>query len=495
MKSLIIGIDGGTQRIFEAFDMPFVHGLLRDGVSKQMNEDLFSRGWAEIVNGKTAEHTRAFYMGPKMDGSHSFSISYKTKESEEYGITPIWRVAEVAGARVGIMNVPTTSPAQPVNGFMVGSGGGGLNKVEGLPASLVYPDEVKAYLEKNDYIVDIRLTTSGITNIEELFEKLILKESRRAKLYVELCKKHNIDFGLIVDRATTIVQYLCMSEIETYIAMQSMPEVAGANQVKDPSEDDLIKLLKKFYRALDDNLRLICESLSPEYLLITADHSTVPYKYKGNMNAFLEETGFLQRPPAGATSFVQALRKLVRRMVPSQYAASLKKKMPSNVVGLVEQVDWKHTKAFGNDYIDGIYINDSRFSGVVRDSDFGSVMDELIDAFNSHPVAIEYGVGVRPYRSEFEGARFQSHLPDLILDKTDELHIVGKGQFIYNNANYGPIPDIGTISDDMFSGQKGRHPIFLMNQNLAGLMEEGDPSNLTLAYSLIQRVFGENSGR
>jgi len=280
-----------------------------------------------------------------------------------------------------------------------------------------------------------------------------------------------------------------MSEIETYIAMQSMPEVASSNQRADPEEGHLICLLQKFYRALDQNLKYMCESLEPEYLLLTADHSTVPYKYKGNMNAFLEEAGFLQRPAEGAASFIQPLRKFFRQLVPAKYTSSIKKKMPQNFVGLVDQVDWSRTLAFGNDYIDGIYINDSRFSGPVKDSDVEGVMSQIIQVFNAHPVARQYGITVKPYRSELAGSRFQEHLPDLILEKPDELHVVGAGEFIYHNPNYGPVPAIDTIKDDMFSGQKGRDPIFLMNDKLAQLVAEGDPSNLTLAYLLTERVF------
>lgn len=489
MKLLIIGIDGGTKRIFEAFDMPFVHNLLKDGVSRRMNEDLFSRGWAEIVNGKTAEHTRAFYMAPKMDGSHAFSISYNTSESEKYGCLPIWRVAENAGSSVGIMNVPTTSPACVVDGFMVGSGGGGLNKVIGLPDSLVYPKEVKQFLEDNEYVVDIRITTSGIEEIEELFEKLINKERVRAKLYVDLCQKYDIDFGFLVDRATTIVQYLCMSEIETYIAMKSMPEVSGRTQDKDPSSSKIFELLEGFYRELDNNIRLVYESLNAENFLLTADHSTVPYKLKGNMSAFLEEEGFLVRPHGAKKTAVQVMKKWIRVSLPSAYTSKIKRKIPQDLVSLVDGVDWSRTRAFGHDYIDGIYVNDSRFKGPVKDGDVTELVSSIAGAFNSHPVAKDYGLYLEPYRSKHSQARFKDHLPDLILNKTDELHIVNRGAFIYHNPNYGPIPEIKEIRDDMFTGQKGRDPIFLMNTNLAKLVNEGDPNNLTLAYKLTERVF------
>jgi hypothetical protein len=69
--------------------------------------------------------------------------------------------------------------------------------------------------------------------------------------------------------------------------------------------------------------------------------------------------------------------------------------------------------------------------------------------------------------------------------------VVGKGEFIYQNENYGPVPDITTITDDMYSGQKGRDPVFIINDRLADLVKEEDPSNLTLAYTLAERVFND----
>jgi hypothetical protein len=389
------------------------------------------------------------------------------------------------------MNIPTSSPAQAVNGFMVGSGGGGVNKVEGLPDSLVYPEEVKDFLEENDYIVDIRLTTSGIETIEELFQQLALKERTRAETYVELCRRYKIDFGFVVDRATTIVQYLCMSEIETYIAMKSMPEIASANSGQDPISDGLLELLEDFYRGLDNNIKFICDSLNPEHLILTADHSTVPYKYKANMNKFLEEASFLVRPSDRGQGILQRCRKMAQKHLPARIKQRFKAKMPQKVIGMVQQIDWQKTVAFGYDYIDGIYINDTRFNGPVLDEDRDEVISKIQIEFNKHPMAIEYGVTIQPYRSVLSDSRFERHLPDLILDKTDELHVVGKGEFIYQNENYGPVPDITTITDDMYSGQKGRDPVFIINDRLADLVKEEDPSNLTLAYTLAERVFND----
>jgi len=486
MKALVFGIDGGTERILKGFDMPFTHRLFDQGVLRPMREDLFSRGWAEMVNGQTAEHTRAFYMAPVMDGGPEFSVSYTCAESEKNaGCTPIWRMVESTGVKAGIMNVPTSSPAQKLDGFMVGSAGGGISKVEGLPESLAKPEAVRKFLEENGYIVDIRITTSGITELVELFEKLKEKERTRTRLYIDLCKAHGIGFGFLVDRATTIVQYLCMSEIEAYLAGKSMPEIASSGAAD--THDAIFDLLEDFYRELDRNIEMLVTELAPEHFLMTADHNTVPYKFKGNMNAFLEDAGFLQKPKVAATGIVSRLRKWAVDHLPPQVRLKLKQSLPQ---GIVSQVDRKVSKAFGNDYVDGLYINDARFGGPVTESERAQVIADIQKAFIAYPAAKEHGMSLKLYRDTFEGVKYQDHLPDLILGEFDELHMVGKGDFIYRNPNYGPVPPLSEIEEDMFSGQKGSHPLFFMNQKLAALVQEDDPDNLTLVYRLMERVFG-----
>lgn len=61
MKMLVIGIDGGDKRIIDAMDMPFLQSLLSERVCLKVEEDLWSRGWAEIlsgVHGRGASHFR-----------------------------------------------------------------------------------------------------------------------------------------------------------------------------------------------------------------------------------------------------------------------------------------------------------------------------------------------------------------------------------------------------------------------------------------------------
>jgi len=427
-------------------------------------------------------------MGPLMDGTHSFSIKYKTKEAESVGYPPIWKIAEAAGDSVGIMNIPTTSPVQKVNGFMIGSGGGGMNKVAGIPDSLVYPPEAKQVLEQLNYIVDIRLTTSGIDDIATLFEKLTLKERLRAKAYVKLAKQHGIQFGFLVDRATTIVQYLCMSEIETRILKHSMGEqFAESNN----GTDEIHNLLAAFYKSMDENIKHIFEELQPKNWIVTADHSTVPYKFKGNMSPFLEKHGFLKR--SSGASPLKAVKKTLLKILPDSLLTKVRKSVPKKVVNLAHDTDWSRSKAFGHNYISGIYVNDKRFSGPVDSSAVDALVDEICQKFNDEEFSSEYSVTAKPYRRDFAYAKYVDHLPDIILEKPDELHIVGHGETIRNNPNYGPIPALSEVKEDMFTGQKGRKPVFMISPGLGQFVQADDRKDLTLVYKLAERLYGSEA--
>ena len=79
MKMLIVGIDGGDLEIMKHFDMPFVHKFLEENTNIELEEDLFNRGWAEILTGKEGADTRAFYMSPILDGSIVFLQSFRCR--------------------------------------------------------------------------------------------------------------------------------------------------------------------------------------------------------------------------------------------------------------------------------------------------------------------------------------------------------------------------------------------------------------------------------
>jgi len=488
MKELIIGIDGGDQRILEAFDMPFVHSLLKDGYCQKLEEDIFSRGWAEIMTGEHASKTGAFYMHPQLDDTRDFTIAFSMSQVEQFDdVTPIWDLINKAGLKAGIMNVPTSTPApKHVNGFVIGSGGGGLNKVQGVPETLCSSVEVKKFLDVIGYIVDLRLTSSGITETDELFQRLDEMEKKRAEAYVELAAKDGCDVGFFCNRGTTIVQYIFMSEIEAYIASKEMGDELHA-RFRD--ENPMHQLLEAHYKNLDECIRNLVENLKPEHLILTADHGTVPYKHRACVRPFLEENGYFIKRQQAKKSLRRRLSSLYTSIFGNKAKAKLAKKLPASVGKLVSNVDWSKTKAFGNRYINGIYLNDARFRGPVKPQEFEGLVKEICDRFNASKDAQSYGLEARAYRSEYIEERYSDGMPDVIIEGLNGLFFDTDGPaLVYLNKNYGPVPDLSQVKEDMFTGQKSIHPLFCTDKKTAELIEEGDPNDLRLVYKLTERI-------
>jgi len=214
MKQLVIGIDGGDERILEYFDMPFYRKILGESKSFEMNEDRWSRGWAEMYTGMHARETNAFYEMPLLDGTIKFTRKFSWKEATKNpSVKFLWEVLDEANIRSVFMNIPTTFPAPKLkNGVIIAGAGGGLNNLFSIPEGLCSEKEIENLLNELNYVVDLRYKTSGITDLALLFEKLDEMMLKRAECFVEVCKKQDAEFGFLAFRATTIVQYLALSE-------------------------------------------------------------------------------------------------------------------------------------------------------------------------------------------------------------------------------------------------------------------------------------------
>jgi len=265
MKLLIIGIDGGDSRIFNSLEMPFFKNLIGGMESLHIEEDLWSRGWVEILSGKTGMDTGAFYEKPMLDGSLNFtqkfnSLSYlKTK-----GIIPLWSLINSHSKTVGFMNIPTTSPAQKVDGFIIGGAGGGISSSEkyGIPLGLCYPQNIEYDLKKNKYIMDTRFKASNIKNMDKWFSTLNEMQKNRTNSFISLVNNNKIDIGFIAYMSTQREQYLAMSEIESLMK----------HGVRNKHQ----KKIKELYMQLDDCIKKLILEIKPERIMFVSDHGSNP---------------------------------------------------------------------------------------------------------------------------------------------------------------------------------------------------------------------------
>lgn len=492
MKVLIVGIDGGDSRIIKGMDMPFLQKLANEGSERVLREDLYSRGWSEIISGCQAPDAKNMYMWPKLDGSHDFSFSYNTEDLKTNpGVVPMWDMVAEMGYTMGIMNVPTTAPACPVNGFMVSGGGGGLDSaISGIPEALVYPKELKTDLDNEKYILDLRLGPSGIEDWDTFMDQLDSILEMRASSFLKCVERKPVDVGFVCFRVTTDIQYLAMTEIEAILAHRSMPEVAGRNSHEEAEYSDIQQRIINHYKLLDKQIERIFKKLEPEHFVVTSDHGASSYKFDVCIDSLLEEHGYLVSK-SGHTDIRGLVRKFIHNYIPRNLIKSVKEKTPQKIVRMVFRFDPKKTRAFGYTYMNGVYINDSkRFNGPVSDQhELDRLVDEIIEIINkderSRPVALE----ARAYRRHYFDSPFYDYLPDIQILHNGECFFRLGNSFISRNKKYAPISkDLSKIRGDMNSGQKSPYPLFIVDHKTAKQISDINTNDLRLVFQTVKTI-------
>jgi predicted AlkP superfamily phosphohydrolase/phosphomutase len=492
MKLLVIGIDGGTKRIFDYMPMPFTHSLFSRASSKVLKEDLISRGWAEILTGKHASETGGFYLKPVCNKTYRFDQSYGMKDmTAAPEVDALWSRLNKKGVRVGISNVPTTGPAPEVDGFVIAGGGGGMKAGKGISPSSVYPPEDLPILINNDYVFDIRLPRN-VRSFASFADSLTEAQEVQKNTFIAMSEKHKPGFGFHCFRITTELQYLALSEIDLYIE-RVIDQKGNTNEVMP--QNLVQSKVVEHYIHMDNCIRDIFESLKPEHYLFIADHSTKPLRYEVDIDVLLERFGLLTHMGSieeysyRTTLFTKKAMNRFRKKFnlkgswrPHRFPFTRFNKLSTEAFGT-----FFDTGNFG-----GIFINDEeRFGGPVRSkSKINSLVKEICVAINTSQEAAEWNLHARPYRSNFKNSKYQCFMPDIKIEKPDELYFTcRKGKFIVPNNNYGPVPENISGIRYPFTGVKGSDPLFVYSNSLQHLIEDGDPADLRLAYLLIDRYF------
>jgi predicted AlkP superfamily phosphohydrolase/phosphomutase len=491
MKLLIIGIDGGTKEIIEGMPMPFTQSLLRDSYSKEIDEDLLSRGWAEILTGEHASSNKAFYLMPFADGSYDFSGSYSKRDMVSASShKPLWQVLSDLNVLSGIVNVPTTGPAEKINGFMVAGGGGGIQAKDGIPDGMVYPPEYKKKLEEKGYVFDVRLP-GGESTVSGFLKKIKEAERIQRETFVELSKLNNPDFGFHCFRITTEVQYLARYEIEKCIEgiLQAKKEVA-----EFVPDTDVQRNVIEHYRCLDDSIKSIFEELKPDNYILVGDHATELLQYEGNIDVWLSRNGFMVKM-SKMKIFVGKLSRFIYRKICAFTSRQITPKS-SLVRAPITKFSKNQTLAFGTFYdtgnFAGIYINDrGRFGGpVISNQESEEIVNAICEKFNADPAAARYGLEAKPYRKLFQGSDYQHLMPDIRIHKPDSIYFSSRNwDFIRINPNLKKLEEDISGVRYPHSGAKGSSPLLSMSKGLRKFIYNDDPKDLRLVYFLVCRFF------
>lgn len=492
MKLLVIGIDGGSRNIIDAMPMPFTQALFARSASRDLDEDLISRGWAEILTGEHASDNKAFYLMPVAEGGLDFNASYSKSDMLSYSRNePIWKKLNQAGTSVGLMNIPTTGPADQVKGFLVAGGGGGVKADGAIPPTMMHPQTYKPLLEQHNYVFDVRLP-GGESTVSGFLEKIRQAENAQKDTFIELARREQPEFGFHCFRITTEVQYLARFEIERAAeAIRKARENGGDFQPDTPTQQKVIE----HYTNLDNSIRELFETLEPEHYIFVGDHSTALFKHEGNVDVWLERAGYLNRMSNAerkARGGLIRLRNKSDRIAVKYFG----RKSPPLIRRPLTKFSPGRTRAFGTFYdtgnFAGIFINDrSRFGGPVSsEQEHERLVDEICENLNASDEAKEYQLEARPYRRQYPGAQFQRLMPDIRLHKPDSLYFSSRNwEFIRDNTNLRPLDENLAGIRYPHTGAKGHDPLFVFSQELERHLLADDPNDLRVVYRMICRHF------
>jgi hypothetical protein len=382
MKSLVIGMDGVSRKVFQRGWTPFIKNLKLKGEEVYLTNDCISRGWSELILGEHAINSGATYDRPMSNSSHEWTMDWSYEESMKINPTlkKIWMRLSENGISVGVMNVPGIKHTETVNGFIVTGGGGGRPPVSEPEIKDIYPQEDYEILKKNHYILDERfkelLSDKGLRNPAEFFARLTEDNRRKTNSFKDLSIKHQIDFGLLIYKSTFALSEIVL-EPELFRKENNLPFNA-----------QIIESAKTFYINSDEFLSGLVSHLDPENVHLVSDHGFTTRINSVDVNLILQKGGYQSK------SLVNSLEKkflgVVVSFIPFKLRQKIKKLITNKGKKTIRVEDLNvfnsdKTVAFAKCYGErvGIYINDAkRFGGVVDFCDIKDTASQISSALN-----------------------------------------------------------------------------------------------------------------
>lgn len=486
MKLLVIGMDGASLKTFQRGWTPYISSLIESGTELHIYEDLITRGWSEIYTGQDASVTGALYDRANLDGTHGWSLNFDMKNIPGIGetIKPIWQVLNEKGFKVGIMNLPTVSSAQKVDGFFVTGGGGGKAVKQKPDLENCYPEKIHEKLLDMDYIVDERmgslLIEKKIKSSQVLFDRMAYKNNRRTKAFVDLAEEFNIDFGFIV--------YKSSSNLAEFI---SMPEIERMERGEKNLDTDLLDAAKSYYQAFDLEVKKIRDAFPDTEIIFTADHGMSTRKYLVNLNKFLQEHKF--QKPKVSKSFMFNSVYFLKKLVPFSVRVALRKnKKIKSMYESATPFDNKNSLAFSmptGDWVHGIYINDKeRFGGPVNKSEKLDISKKIIHSLNTNELAKKHNI-IAKLQPE---STTSPYYPDVVIEVEDGYMTSNEGKSFIEKFNMpkGKIGLNAFLKGKLLTG-KGHYPISVSIGH-KWKIEDKESYKLTDIYTHIINRFNED---
>jgi predicted AlkP superfamily phosphohydrolase/phosphomutase len=424
MKTIILGIDGGTLSLFEALaekgHLPNFSSLIKGGSRgklKSIYPAITAPAWVSFMTGLLPDKHGIFDF---LDHSQQSSIK-KVVAASSIRSVPFWRLAGEQGKRVVIFNVPITYPPYPVNGVLVTG-----MLTPSLQCDFTYPRELGPKLRKElgDYDIDIPWRKYRLSDAPKFIDDITEATKARTKYLRYLMKNHDWDIAVAVFTEVDSLQHALWCFID---------ESDGADVLGPLRNQNIEKKMIGYYRYLDACMGEILGQIEGPYrLFIVSDHGFGPLKKRIHINRWLQRKGLLsyRRGPLFLEQMITSMRKVVRSVDIWDWRTSLRKTKDRYITkryrdNVRDTIDWKKTKAFSAFRTEqGIYLNleGRQPLGVLNQAEFESLREEIVgdlkklrDPVSGEEIRMEVFKREDLYRGPFS-----HYAPDILVNAFDE---------------------------------------------------------------------------
>jgi predicted AlkP superfamily phosphohydrolase/phosphomutase len=449
-KLILIGLDGGAfhllRPLIDAGVMPMLASFLREGASGTLlstHPPMTCPAWPTMFTGVNPSKHGVFSFtcrGGRRRGPHTASLL-------DVHALALWELIGNAGYRVGVMNVPITFPAQPVNGFMVS----GFPAPDGLP-EVVWPRE--EYAKMMHKLPEFTVNWPGLgerTSTTELEKASVVESANdwlrtRIRAFEYFLDRNEVDFCFLVFEYPDKVQHWF------YPLIDSMTNTSLAHQ-----GSKVFNLLQEGYREIDVAIARLVERFGEKAnYIIVSDHGFGSVDRVIYLNHLLEKNNlFAARHIKALTAKAASLGKLPLRI--------------RSMLGLAQDEPWHRldtwkspltnfprTKAFaGHQYEQAVYINvvGRCPHGVVREGhEYEVVRSKVVDV-------LRQAKDPKTGESIFEGvwACEEIYKGEYVQNSPDVIFDLAPGNVVSAGIGLSAVLDGGYMRDARESDGMGFH--------------------------------------
>ncbi len=228
--------------------------------------------WTSAVTGVNPGKHGIFGFLKEPSSDDNAPIVFNT--SRQRGFEAVWEVLSRYGRSSCILNIPLTSPADSLNGYMVA----GFPHTSDEPRDRYYPADLAGRLA--DYSPDDIETPEGIGREEKFIMRMDAMSSRLRAMGLELLDERDWDLYWIVFTFTDRHQHFFWKYIDPQHPMYDPVQAATYGGMIDGAYEKADAYLGEFMKRLGEN----------DLLIIMSDHGFGPLHYTISARNFAYRT-------------------------------------------------------------------------------------------------------------------------------------------------------------------------------------------------------------